>query len=441
MTRRTLLAATPGWAGALAAPAASEKLAINGGDPVRSTPLTGASYPGAQLYDQQEQQELLEALESRSLYRWYGPQTPKKASAFEQELAQFMGVRYALAATSGTASLHLALTALGVGPGDEVILPAWAWHSCYTSIVLTGALPVFAECDESFHIDPDDVARKITPHTKAIMVVHLFGAAADLDPLLGLARKHGLKVLEDAAQSVGAQYKGKRLGSIGDVGIYSFQLNKMITAGEGGALVTNDPLLFERATRFHDLGLLRPGHQALLGKTSLPGFVGTNYRMNEMTAAVMRAQLRKLEAQVNRIRRHFSFVREQLRDLPGLRTRPSADPDGDIGIAFLLLLANKPLRDKFVAALRAENVPGSAPSGSMPLPPLPYIEQKMVPHPAWPTFHTARGKAIRYGASCCPRTMELYHRGAGIAIGPRYTESDLKDIVAAVRKVHRALVA
>ena len=146
-----------------------------------------------------------------------------------------------------------------MGPGDEVILPAWTWHSCYTTILMTGALPVFAEVDESFTLDAADVEAKITPQTKVIMAVHLFGAPADMDRIMAVARKHGLKVLEDVAQSAGAQYKGKRLGTIGDAGIYSFQLHKMITAGEGGAVVTADPMVFERASRFHDLGLLRPG--------------------------------------------------------------------------------------------------------------------------------------------------------------------------------------
>lgn len=417
-----------------------QALALHGGKPVRVTGGLSSSYPGTDFYDDAEQRELMEALESRSLFRWYGPNTPKKVAAFEEGFARFMGTKYALAVTSGTAALHVALTALDVGPGDEVILPAWTWYSCYNAILLTGALPVFAEVDNSFSIDPEDIEKKITPRTKAIMVVHLHGCPAQMDKILAVARKHHLRVLEDAAQSVGAQYKGQRLGAIADIGIYSFQISKTITAGEGGAVVTNDPLLFERATRFHDLGILRPGHEAALGKAGMAWFVGTNYRMNEMTGAVMCAQLRKLEALLGRCRRNFWLVKEQIQSLPGIKLRYSPDPEGEIGLAVYPVLETNELRDKFVKAMRAENAPASAPPGSPFLPAVPYIEKKVTPHANWPSFNSSNGKAMRYGSACCPRTLDLRNRAVYIPIGPRYSESDTRDIVAAIKKVQRALV-
>lgn len=425
MNRRSFLSAVPAVASAAAAPARAERIP--------------AGYPGAQFYDEQERKELTEALESRTLNRWYGPKSPSKVAKFEEEFGKFMGAKYALAVTSGTAALHVALTALGVGPGDEVILPSWTWYSCYNTVVLTGALPVFAEVDESFTLDPADVAKKITSRTKAIMAVHLYGCPADMDPILAIARKHKVRVLEDAAQSVGGTYKGRRLGSIGDIGIYSFQISKVITAGEGGAVVTNDPLLFERATRFHDLGMLRPGHETVLGKPNLGWFAGGNYRMNEMTGAVMRAQLRKLDTIVSSVRRHAHSLREQTQNLAGLKPRRLSDPAGDIGLWVYTSLATPELRDKFVAALRAEKVPASRPGGSLPLPPVPYIANKVTMHPDWPSFSTPRGKAIRYGAECCPRTIQMFDRAVSIDIGPKYTDADMKDIVDAVRKAHRAL--
>ena len=447
--RRSFLAAIPAipLAGLLAGEetkgraADQQDLALHGGRPVRTTRLPPSSYPGAQFYGEEEQRELMEALESRSLFRWYGPNTPKKVAKFEEEFGKFMGARYALAVTSGTAALHVAMTALGAGPGDEVIMPAWAWYSCYNAILLTGALPVFAESDESFNIDPSDIEKKITPRTKAIMVVHLSGCPGDMDRIIAIARKHNLRVLEDAAQSVGGQYKGKRLGSIGDIGIYSFQISKTITAGEGGAVVTNDPLLFERASRAHDLGMLRPGHQAVLGKANMLGFIGTNYRMNEMTGAVMCAQVRKLESILSLFRRNARSIKEQIQSLPGIKLRHTPDPDGEIGLAIYLLLRTKELRDKFVAALRAENVPASPPSGSLVLPTVPYIEKRVALHAEWPSFNSPHGKAMRYGAECCPRTTEIFNRAAGIHLGPKYTEIDAKDIMTAIRKVYHALVA
>src|SRR5437867_8282201 len=245
MNRRKFLAAS--GVATLGVRAVSKSLGTDG-KPVREKPLKG-DYWGPEFYDEKERQELLDVHSSRRPFRWYGPgdQPPMKVATFEKEFATRMQTGFALAVTSGTAALQSALAALEVGPGDEVILPAWTWHSCFNAIVLAGALPVFAEIDESFNLDPNDIERHITAHTKLILVVHLLGNPADMDRILAVARKHSLKVLEDCAQSVGASYKGRPLGSMGDIGIYSLQINKSIWAGEGGALVMNNPLLFERA--------------------------------------------------------------------------------------------------------------------------------------------------------------------------------------------------
>src|SRR5689334_1362257 len=266
MHRRGFLAA----AAAAAAVHADDtpQLAVNGGAPVRTRPLTGPNW-GPQYYDEQEQGHLVDVLAARNPFRYNNPPDRSKVALFEAAFLARMQTKYALAVTSGTAALHTALAALEVGPGDEVILPAWTWYSCYNAVVQLGALPVFAEIDESFNIDPEDIEHRITPQTKVIMAVHLQGNPADMDRILPIARKHRIKVLEDGSQSVGASYKGKPLGSMGDIGIFSLQQSKTITAGEGGAVVTSDELLFERACRFHDVGGVRRGAPAKLGW--LPG--------------------------------------------------------------------------------------------------------------------------------------------------------------------------
>jgi 8-amino-3,8-dideoxy-alpha-D-manno-octulosonate transaminase len=264
MKRRDFLAA----ATAAAATSGAKPVKVASDSPVRNQPLR-ASYWGTQYYDDNERAQLTDVLNTQSPFRWYGKVQPVKVANFEKEVAQRMQTRYALAVTSGTAALQCAVNALEVGPGDEVILPAWTWHSCYTAILLAGGLPVFAEIDDSFNIDPGDIEHRVTSHTKAIMAVHLQGNPADLDRILPIARKHNLRIIEDCAQSLGATYKGRPVGSIGDIGIYSLQLNKTMTAGEGGAVATNDPLLFERAARFHDLGALRPLHQQIVGEQRL----------------------------------------------------------------------------------------------------------------------------------------------------------------------------
>ncbi len=427
-------------AGGGAAPSA---LAINGGRPVRATALD-TSCPGSQFYDDKEETAAEQAVETHSLFRWYGAPgrgNPQNVAAFEKEFAKVLGVKHVLGVTSGTAALHCALTALEVGPGDEVILPAWTWYACYNAILLTGALPVFAESDDSFEMDPEDLEKKITPQTKAVMVVHLYGAPANMDAIMEIARRHKIKVLEDCAQCAGGKYKGKRVGSIGDIGAFSFQLHKTITSGEGGAVVTNDPVLFERAVRFHDLGLLRPPTQAALGGTTVMpgGFLGTNYRMNEMVGAVMGAQLKKLDSILDALRQRARGVRERVRELPGVKLRPFNDPEGEVGVAVAMIMSGKERRDRFVAAMNAENVVMSPPSAAVVLTTAPYIENKVAPHPAWPTFNTPRGKEIRYGAECCPRTLDLFQRTATLTIGPKYGQGDLNDIVAAITKVHQSL--
>ena len=436
MKRRIFLATAAATAAAQSDGVAS-KLAIDGGAPVREKPLR-AGYWGSEFYDDKERTELLEVLEAKSPFRWYGPGAPpKKVMQFETEFAARMQAKYALGVTSGTAALQCAVAALELGPGDEVILPAWTWHSCYNAVVLAGALPVFAEIDESFNLDPNDIEKRITPNTKAIMVVHLQGNPADLEPILAVARKHRLRVVEDCAQSVGASYKGRPLGSIGDIGIYSLQMNKTITAGEGGAVVTNNPEIFERASRFHDLGGLRGPHQTLLGgKPALDWFVGTNFRMSELTGGVLLAQTRKLDRIVGSVRANAARVYEGIHDLTDLKLRRLPDPEGELGSGVFLDFGSRARCDKFLAAMKAENVAASRPGGSVILPTLPHIIAKKTVHAAWPSFQTARGKAMRYGPETCPRTIDILGRFGGVLMDPRYTRRDLDDIIAAIRKIY-----
>lgn len=440
MKRRQFMAAA---AAAAAIPGASgeEKLAIEGGAAVREK-LLQYGFWGTQYYDEREREQLLDVFETRRPFRWYGPgrEPPIKVATFEKEFAARMQTRYALGVTSGTAALQTAVNALGIGPGDEVILPAWTWHSCYSAIVLAGALPVFAEIDESFNIDPGDIERHITARTKLIMVVHLQGCPADMDRILPVARKHGLRVLEDCAQSVGASHKGRPLGSIGDIGIYSLQLNKTITAGEGGAVVTNDPVIFERGIRFHDTGSLRPPYTRVLSGGHLNPFVGCNFRLNEFSAGVMLAQLRKLDRIVEDARGNARRVYDGVRDLEGIRFRAVPDPAGELGAGIFIRFDNSATCARFKEAMRAEGVYAGGPGGSVNLPAQPYVIKKATVHSDWPSFTSPRGKAIQYEGSC-PRTTDILSRFAGPYMDPKFTPRDIADIIQAVRKVYPRIVA
>jgi 8-amino-3,8-dideoxy-alpha-D-manno-octulosonate transaminase len=418
-------------------------LAINGGKPVRETTLFGGGCGiGTEYYDDAERARLVEVWESHNPFRWYGsgPKEPLQCATFEKEFGERMHRRYVLGVTSGTAALIVAVAALGIGPGDEVILPAWTWYACYDAIVLAGALPVFAEVDKSLNIDPDDIEHRITPHTKAIMPVHLEGCPCDMDRIIPIARKHGIKVLEDCAQSLGATYKGKPVGSMGDIGIYSFQYCKTVTSGEGGAVVTDDPIIYERACRFHDLGPLRPDLEKRLGRSRVAGFAGAQFRMSEFTGAVLVAQMRKLDIIVAAMRANGRRVFDALHELPDPHYRRLPDPDGDLGQRVYLEFPSQQLRDRYIRAMKAENVPAMRPSGSEILPIDPIVEKKATAHPAWPSFTTPRGKAIRYGSEACPRTIDIINRFASVWIDPKFTEQDTRDIATAINKVYPALV-
>jgi 8-amino-3,8-dideoxy-alpha-D-manno-octulosonate transaminase len=444
-SRRRFLAAVgaAGAASMVTKPAASaspaaEKLAIDGGTPVRANPLRYQPY-GPQFYDDVEQQELIDVLKSKAPFRWRG--SGSKVLQFEQAYAKHIGVRYAHGVTSGTTALYTAMAALGIGPGDEVILPAWTWYADYDAIVLSGALPVFAEIDESFAIDPRDIEDKITPRTKAILAIHLQGGTADMDPILELARKHDIRVLEDCAQCLGGKYKGKYVGSIGDIGINSFQLSKSITAGEGGAVVTNDAELFERALRFHDVGVLRSPYKENVGGGMMAAFASCNFRMSEFTGAVLKGQLQKLETICAGLRRNARKVREGIADLPGLKLRHTPDVEGDLGVGVFVDMGTRQRRDHYLRAMRAEGIAASGPGGSVILPVDKRIETKATIHPDWPSFQSERGRAIRYGSECCPRTIDILGRHGGVIMDPNFTDSDVADIVQAIRKVYLAMSA
>ncbi|NQU19904.1 MAG: DegT/DnrJ/EryC1/StrS family aminotransferase [Candidatus Nealsonbacteria bacterium] len=416
----------------------NEKLAIDGGTPVRKTPLRSQPY-GPQFYDDVEKRELLDVLESRAPFRWYGLKGPSKVLQFEKMYADHIGVKHALGVTSGTTALFTAMAALEIGPGDEVILPAWTWYADYDAVVLSGALPVFVEIDESFSMDPTEIEAKITPRTKAIIPSSLQGSVADMDPIMEIARKHKLRVVEDFSQCVGGRYKGKYLGSIGDFAINSFQLGKTITSGDGGAVLTNDPELFERAIRFHDVSSVRSPYRELLGGGILAGFASCNFRMNEFTGAVLKGQVQKLATICSGLRTNSRKVREDIADLPGLKLRKTNDLDGDLGVTVFLDHGTRKRRDRFLRALRAEGIAASGPGGSVILPADERIEKKLTIHPDWPSFNSPQGKAIRYGKESCPRTIDIIDRFGGVIMDPTFTDEDLSDIVRAIRKVYLAM--
>jgi len=399
-------------------------------------PNIDPGYVGPEFFDKREEEALLEVLESGSPFRYWGPGRPEKVLRFEEAFAKYMGARFALAVTSGTAALDCAVAGLGVGPGDEVIVPAYTRWSDYTCVVHAGALPVFADIDRTFNLDPADFERKITPRTKAVIAVHLLGGPCDMDPIMEIARKHNVAVLEDCAQCVGGSYRGKKLGSIGDVGIYSFQINKMITSGEGGAVVSNDPAIYERAARFHDMGSIRDVFLNRIGTSQVQMFAGENFRMNEFTGAVLGAQLTKLDTMIAQLRGNAETIYDGIKGIAGIRLRHRPDPQGDIGYGVYFEVKDRTVRDRCIGELRKRKVPASTLTGSVLLPIEESVINKRARHPEWPSFNSPRGKAIQYGPECCRQTLEIFDRFVQVRIGAKYTRRINEHIIDAIRQVH-----
>ncbi|HXX39155.1 MAG TPA: DegT/DnrJ/EryC1/StrS family aminotransferase [bacterium] len=419
-----------------------ERLAMHGGTPVRTEPLP-PGYPGGLMIGEQEKAAVLEVLDSQSLFRHYGPRPLHKVAQFEHAFAKAMGARHAIGVTSGTAALMTALAALGAGPGDEVIVPTYTWVATVNAVVHLGAVPVFVDIDDTLTIDPTKIEAAVTPQTKVILPVHMRGAGADMDPIRTVAAKHRLHIVEDAAQAVGGRYRGRRLGTLGDIGAYSLQYHKVITTGEGGMAVTDTAALWERAVRYHDQGSVRMEE---LDETIPVGnqlMIGINFRMSEITGAIGLVQLGRMEWIIEQMRTHKAAVIDGLRGIGGLTMRRLPDPDGDTGATLMFSLPTAELAREFSKALTAEGVRATVAWDSGQHVYYHFdqiIERRMFAqrHCAWECPHY-QGRA-RLAKGMFPRTDDLLQRTLHIDLNPLLTERDEFDIVRAARKVSAALL-
>ena len=312
---------------------------------------------GAELIGKEEIKEVMDVLQTGVFARYAFDNERQgiwKVRDFEKAFAGYSGTQYALGVTSGSAALKIALTALDVGPGDEVICPAFTFMATYEAVLEVGAIPVMADIDDTLNLDPDDIPNKLTPRTKAVIPVHMCGAPARIDKIMKVAKKHKLLVLEDTAQALGASFKGKKLGSLGDMGIFSFDHYKTITTGEGGMVITNDLALYHRAEWYHDHGHdhVSTVSRALDGRTIL----GFNYRMNEFQGAIGLAQLRKLDRVIAAQRKNKAVVKEALAGLPGIKFRGMPDPEGDSATFLAFNLPKEEQTKAFQKALKAEGL-------------------------------------------------------------------------------------
>jgi dTDP-4-amino-4,6-dideoxygalactose transaminase len=403
--------------------AVPDMLAVDGGIPVRDRHFSAWPH-----YAPDEIAAVTGVLESGSVNFWTG----RECVQFEAEYAQFVGVRHAITLANGTLALELALYALGIGPGDEVVVPSRTFIASASCVVARGATPVVADIDPvSQNLTADTIRAVMTPQTRAIIAVHLAGWPCEMEPIMALARQHGLHVVEDCAQAHGARYRGRPVGSFGDAAAFSFCQDKIIsTGGEGGMLLTNDSALWERAWAYKDHG---KSYEAVFRREHAPGFrwlhesFGSNWRMTEMQAAIGRLQLAKLDQWVAARRSHAAILEACFAALPGLRVTP---PPPDVMHAYYryyTFLDPDKLQQgwdqaRVVAAIQAEGAPcyvGSC--GEI------YREK-------------AFSKAGLQPAQRLPWASQLSERSLAFLVHPTLLQEDIHDISAAVAKVMRVAV-
>lgn len=340
----------------------------------------------------------------------YGHAGTSQVSLLEADLCRTMDTRHALAVNSGTSALIDALVGTGIGPGDEVLVPAYTWVATAAAVLAVGAVPVLVEIDESLTMDPTDLESKITPATRAVIPVHMLNLVCDMDAIMKVAADNSLAVIEDACQAIGVRHHGRRVGSIGDAGVFSFNQHKNITAGEGGAIITGDTRLHTRAAMHHDVGSYeRPGWVA-----TEPLFPGVNHRMPELSAAILRPQLARIDAQLDRRRRRREIVLDALSSggWRGVRTSPHHDPADAVGLALTF--------DDPSTAVRFGSVRGArrlADTGRHVYTNWQSMTGRGTRHPRFDP-HSWVERSADYGPDACPTTLEILTRSCTVELAP-----------------------
>ncbi len=320
---------------------------------------------------------------------------------FEKAFCEKFGVRHALTVTSGTAALSCAAVGIGLGPGDEFIVPAYTWIATALGPLAAGAVPVMADIDESLTLDPADVERKITPYTRAIVPVHMGNLVCNLDAIMALAARHNLKVIEDACQAVGAFYKGRRVGTIGHAGAFSFNMYKNITCGEGGAVVSDDDETFYRAIIYHDVGSFS---RAANAGVKIPFFAGVNFRVSEIQGAIMGEQLKRLDGFIEGLRRRRALLAEILSASTRYRISPHHDPASALGLTLLFETA-----DEARAFAVRHGLSRPIDSGLHVYTNWEPLLNQRTHHPLLNPFAWARRK-IEYSKDMCSRSLDIMAR-------------------------------
>jgi dTDP-4-amino-4,6-dideoxygalactose transaminase len=380
-----------------------------------------------------------------NLARYNSAYPPRpKGVAFEAAARELFGVEYALGVSSGTAALHSAMVAVGVGPGTEVICPAIGFFATAATVVEARGIPVFCDVDESLAIDPAKIEALITPRTVAIAPTHVMGGVCDMDPILEVARRHNLRVVEDCAQSPGAQYKGRWVGTMGDIGCFSISCYKIVGGGEAGLVLTNDRRLWERANQLAECGgLWRPDRFA---PPRYEGelYCGTNYRLSELEAAVDVVQLGKLPAVAGRFRSVRRRILSRLKTYREIRPQKLNDAEGEVGYLLRFFPETQALGERIVRALNAEGIgcrmrgPNARPDWHIYHDMFPITLQGTATADGCPytcPVYLERGGQASYARGDCPVADDLYDRAVSMWLDQWYSEADCEHIAQGIDKV------
>jgi dTDP-4-amino-4,6-dideoxygalactose transaminase len=413
-----------------------EKLAIDGGPKVIDYDLS-REWPGLNWVDTEEVNRVLEAVERR-----HG-----LIDELPPVLREHFGCKWACGINSGTGALSVSMRALGIGPGMEVLVPGLCWIPTFSCVVANGAIPVLVEVGEDLGMDPSDMERKITPRTRAVIVAHMLGAAANVDPIIEVARRHDLKVVEDCAQDSGGTYKGNFVGLFGDIGAFSLQYNKHATAYIGGFMLSNNEELGLRAELARDAGLARVMHKV----TYEPGDLvmwGEGRLLNPLIQAMAAAQIPKLPKIIGAMKRSHQRIRDRIADIPGIRLRPVTDPDSLNGSFMVTYWPDGETAEKATDALRAEGVPQwthwLAHYGTHVYYQMPMLVQKVgwLEGTKWPwDAPENRGSDYDYGKGALPQSDAIFAKGVVMAVPSNLTDEQCDLLATAYSKVAHHLIA
>jgi dTDP-4-amino-4,6-dideoxygalactose transaminase len=403
------------------------ELAIDGGQPFRSVP-----FPGRTPFSEECVTLATEAIRSQNLFGLGGP----KVGQFERGFAALYGVSHAVGSTSGTAAIHIAIGTINPNPGDEIITAPITDGGSIVPIIYQNCIPVFADVDETYNMDPVDVESKITDRTKAIMVVHLFGNACKMEAMVDIAKRHNIPLIEDCSQAHVTKYKGRYLGTWGDIAAFSLQQSKYMTTGDGGMTITNRDDWSERMFLFRDKGWTRkPGWGA-----RTYAFLAPNYRMTELQAAVGLPQLETVRGIVERRAEMGGYLTELISNLDGV-TPPPVTPGSEHGYWLYALRVDGWPVSEFAEALSKEGVSASTAYIGEPI----FLcmdalaAKKTFGRSSHPFDGCHGGRDINYTRGMCPRTEEALHHMVTLGLNENYTRKDIEDVAGAIRKVAELL--